>query len=208
MYSLCRKRLRYRENQTCYCKLPSLQCWWKWCSRRNVIRIFKSSSTNFEKWASSSKFHWSNIRHQFKYAFKNILSVFKMNLNDFIVIEIFFKNWSVAHCVRQFNLFTRRFFDMHFAKKTRFMTRVRKYFRCWLSDECYDDAVFESLLKEIFEENQKLFDVDNCGVSRSKIVVTTTIISNVSSYIFFNYNECGTRAQTYDSMCLWNIQTT
>lgn len=91
---------------------------------------------------------------------------------------------------------------MHLAKGTGFMTRVREYFRCWLSDGCYDDAALESLLKEIFGENQRLFDAESCGVSGTKVAVTATTISNASPYIFSNYNGCGTRAQTCGSMCL------
>lgn len=59
---------------------------------------------------------------------------------------IFLKQWSVTRCVRQFDIFTRNFFGMHLTKGKGFVTRVRDYFRCWLSDGRYDDAALESLL--------------------------------------------------------------
>ena len=83
-------------------------------------------------------------------------------------------------------------------KGTRLLTRLRDYFRCWLSDGRYDAELLEASLKDVFGEDRRLFDVDKGGVSGQKIAVTATTLSDASSYIFSNYNGrrrdrgCGT----------------
>lgn len=85
---------------------------------------------------------------------------------------------------------------MHLTKGKKFITRARDYLRCWLSDGCYDDAAFESLLKLIFGEKQRLFDTNSSNASGTKVAVTATTISDATPYIFSNYNGQGTRAKT------------
>lgn len=85
---------------------------------------------------------------------------------------------------------------MHLTKGKGFITRLRDYFRCWLSDGCYDDAALESSLKTIFGDNQKLFDNDDIGLPGTKVAVTATTISDASAFIFSNYNGTGTREKT------------
>ena len=57
---------------------------------------------------------------------------------------------------------------------------------------CYDVEVFETLLKENFENQQRMFDSlqPNPGV---KVAVTATTISDAFPFVFSNYNGIGTR---------------
>ena len=73
------------------------------------------------------------------------------------------------------------------------MTRLRDYLRCWLSDGCYDERVFEASLQELFGDRRRLFDADPSHTSRAKIAVTATTISNATPFIFSNYNGVGKR---------------
>ena len=96
---------------------------------------------------------------------------------------------------------------MHLTKGKKFVTRVRDYLRCWLSDGCYDDVVLESLFQEIFGKNQRLFDADGFNPSGTKVAVTATTISDATPYIFSNYNGRGIRAQTCGSILSDNETT-
>lgn len=78
------------------------------------------------------------------------------------------------------------------------LTRLRDFFRCWLSDGCYDVGALEIALKDLFGESQRVFDADSSGPSGQKVAVTATTLSDASTYIFSNYNGrprekgCGT----------------
>ena len=50
-------------------------------------------------------------------------------------------------------------------KGTGLLTRLRDYFCYWLSDGRYDAELLEASLKDVFGEDQRLFDVDKGGVS-------------------------------------------
>ena len=92
------------------------------------------------------------------------------------------------------------------------LTRLRDYFRCWLSDGCYDIELLERSLKEIFGSNRRLFDADTAGVSGQKVAVTATTLSDASTYIFSNYNgrprnrSCGESHGT-ESSDPWGLTT-
>jgi len=109
-------------------------------------------------------------------------------LGGLIVLGLFLKHWDIARCARIFDILIRDFFGIHITKGSGLLTRLRDWFRCWLSDGCYDVALLETSLKEIFGEDRRLFDVDRFGVSGQKIAVTATTLSDASTYLFSNYN--------------------
>jgi len=110
-----------------------------------------------------------------------------------IVLGLFLKHWDVPRCIRVFDILIRDFFGIHLTKGSGLLTRLRDWFRCWLSDGRYDVTALETSLKEIFGDDRRLFDVDRFGVSGQKIAVTATTLSDASTYIFSNYNGIGTR---------------
>lgn len=122
------------------------------------------------------------------------------------MIELFFKRWNIHRCTRIFDFFTRNFFDVHFIKERSIFIKMRDYFRCWFIDDCYDVAILKKTLKNVFESHQKLFDTNKFEISSSKIIVIATTISNVSIFVFSNYNEKKTRKKKCDkivSQKLW-----
>lgn len=105
-----------------------------------------------------------------------------------IVIGLFVKDWNIHHCTDIFDKLTRKFFGLHLTKGRGFVTRLRDYFGCWLSDGCYDVVVLEELLKVGFGAEQRLFDVNQHHASGCKVAVTATTLSDASAYFFTNYN--------------------
>lgn len=92
-------------------------------------------------------------------------------------------------------MFTRKFFGMQIAKSSSFLTRLRNSLRCWLKDGQYDVLTLECLLKAIYGDETRLFDIDH-NMSGTKVAVTATTISNASTYIFSNYNGAQERNKT------------
>ena len=105
-----------------------------------------------------------------------------------IVLGLFLKHWAVTECRRIFDTIIRDFFGIHITKGRGLMTRLRDLFRCWLSDGRYDVLALEASLKDVFEENRRLFDSDPSGISGQKVAVTATTLSDASTYVFSNYN--------------------
>lgn len=66
---------------------------------------------------------------------------------------------------------------------------MRDYFRCWLIDDCYNVAILEKTLKDVFEFQQRMFDTNEFEISSSKMIVIAITISNVSTFVFSNYND-------------------
>ena len=109
------------------------------------------------------------------------------------MIGLFLKCWDVATCIRTFDLLVRDFFGLHLTKGRGLITRLRNYFRCWLSDGCYDVNALERSLKDVFGEDRRMFDAPESGVSGCKVAVTATTISDAYTYVFSNYNGNGIR---------------
>jgi len=116
-----------------------------------------------------------------------------------IVLGIFIKLWDIGHCTEVFDTFTRQFFGVHLTKGRGFLSRVRDYFRCWLSDGCYNVVVLEEMLKSIFGAEQRIFDINTQRVSGCKVAVTATTLSDASAYLFTNYNGGGIRERNCGS---------
>ena len=110
-----------------------------------------------------------------------------------IVLGLFLKHWDVSRCMRVFDVLIRDFFGIHMTKGSGVLTRLRDWFRCWLSDGRYDVSMLEASLKDVFGDDRRIFDVDRYGASGRKVVVTATTLSDASTYIFSNYNGIGTR---------------
>ena len=106
---------------------------------------------------------------------------------------MFLKCWGVDKCIQTFDLLVRDFFGLHLTQGRGLVTRVRNYFRCWLSDGCYDVDALEKSLKDVFGEETRMFDAPESGVSGSKVAVTATTISDAFTYVFSNYNGSGSR---------------
>ena len=111
------------------------------------------------------------------------------------------KHWDVARCTRIFDILVRDFFGIHLTKGSGLLIRLRDWFRCWLSDGCYDANALENSLKDTLGEDRRMFDIDRFGVSGSKVAVTATTLSNTSTYIFSNYNGNCPREKSC-GMCL------
>lgn len=116
-----------------------------------------------------------------------------------IVLGIFIKLWDIGHCTEVFDTFTRQFFGVHLTKGRGFLSRVRDYFRCWLSDGCYNVVVLEEMLKSIFGAEQRIFDINTKRISGCKVAVTATTLSDASAYLFTNYNGGGIRERNCGS---------
>ena len=124
----------------------------------------------------------------------------KQITDELIVIDIFVKCWNIRHCTKIFDIFTRKFFDVHLTKERDFLTRLRDYFRCWLSDECYDVVVLKELLKNVFEADQRMFDINKEDFFECKIAVTATTLSDAFVYLFINYNDDEIKERNCDSL--------
>ncbi|KAL9128704.1 MAG: hypothetical protein Q9217_002665 [Psora testacea] len=127
----------------------------------------------------------------------NFFNVGRRCAGGLIVLGLFFKNWDTYECTRIFDILVRDFFGMHLTKGHGLLARLRDHFRSWLSDGCYDVKGLEDALKEKFGEQRRIFEADGqnpCGV---KVAVTATTISDAYTYIFSNYNGCGTRNNDY-----------
>ncbi|KAL8939686.1 MAG: hypothetical protein Q9216_003226 [Gyalolechia sp. 2 TL-2023] len=115
-----------------------------------------------------------------------------------ITLGLFLKHWTIDDCIKTFDTFTRQLFGVHLTKGRKIWTRLRDYFRCWLSDGCYDIDDLEALLKDVFGAEQRMFDADRAGIAGCKVAVTGTTISDATAFIFSNYNGHGKRGKTCD----------
>ena len=106
-----------------------------------------------------------------------------------IVIDMFIKKWDIRYCTQIFDIFTRKFFEVHFIKGRSFFTRLRNYFRCWFNDGCYDVVILKDFFKNVFDVDQRMFDINKQCVFECKITMTATTLSNASTYLFINYND-------------------
>ncbi|KAL6716956.1 hypothetical protein ACLMJK_004869 [Lecanora helva] len=112
-----------------------------------------------------------------------------------IVLGLFLKHWDVSRCIRVFDVLIRDFFGIHMTQGSGLLPRLRDWFRCWLSDGCYDVGALEASLKDVFGDDQRMFDINRSGPSSTKVAVTATTLSDASTYIFSNYNGVGTRGR-------------
>ena len=116
-----------------------------------------------------------------------------MKAGGLIIIGLFLKHWSIVRCIDMFDKFTSQFFGVHLTKGKSFLTRLRDYIRCWISDGCYDVGKLEMALKEVFGVGTRMFDTSYGALSGTKVAVTATTISNAFACLFSNYNGVGTR---------------
>lgn len=109
-----------------------------------------------------------------------------------IVLSLFLRNWNVQKSSTVFDTLSRKFFSKNPRQSRSPFAILRRAIYCWLSDGCYDVAAYEESLKESFGHEQRMFrQVES--VSRSKVAVTATSISDASPFIFSNYNGAGMR---------------
>ena len=127
---------------------------------------------------------------------KYIFLICRLYTNDvggLIILGLFLKHWDISRCTRVFDILIRDFFGIHITRGSGLLTRLRDWFRYWLSDGCYDVTTLETSLKEIFGDDRRIFDVDRFGASGQKVAVTATTLSDATTYIFSNYNSTGIR---------------
>ena len=104
------------------------------------------------------------------------------------MIGLFLKHWDVGTCIQLFVSLVRDFFGFHVTSGRGLLTRLRDYFRCWLTDGCYDADLLERTLKNMFGELPRMFGTHDQLASESKVAVTATTISDAFTHIFTNYN--------------------
>lgn len=109
-------------------------------------------------------------------------------IGGLIVIGLFLKHWTVAASVELFDSLVRDFFGMHLTSGRGLITRLRNYFRCWLTDGCYDAERLERTLKTMFGELPRMFGAQGQHMAGCKVAVTATTISDAFTHIFTNYN--------------------
>ena len=106
------------------------------------------------------------------------------------MLGLFLEKWRVSRGVELFKELTMRFFGN---KSKTVLSKLHQYVRGVVSDGFYDTAEMEASLKAQFGEIKRVFDFPSNGVSRCKVAVTATTITNALSYIFSNYNGIGLR---------------
>ena len=111
---------------------------------------------------------------------------------------MFIKEWNIRYCTQIFNIFTRKFFEIHLIKDRSFFTQLRNYFRCWFNNDCYNVVVLKNLFKNVFDVDQRIFDINEQCVFECKIAMTATTLSNASTYLFINYNDDESRIKNCD----------
>ncbi|KAK5163302.1 hypothetical protein LTR04_002627 [Oleoguttula sp. CCFEE 6159] len=131
-----------------------------------------------------------------------------------IVLILFLYRWDATRCSETFELIVKQFFSSRQGAAASLLSRLRGYFKCWISDGCYDTAALESCLKGVFGPSRRMFDAPMSGPSGTKVAVTATSISDASPFLFSNYNSPGTRKRAcgykllrhenvQDEVCVW-----
>jgi hypothetical protein len=81
-----------------------------------------------------------------------------------------------AKCSEMFDNLARRLFGHNQKTASSLITRLKKYFRCWILDGVYDPVIFEDSLKETFGSDRRLFSTSEGQISGSKAAVITASI--------------------------------
>lgn len=115
-----------------------------------------------------------------------------MTQGGLIVLGLFLRQWSVAQCAQNFGSLTREFFQAQERNRGGLFRRVRRVIKCWMSDAYYDAVKFETTLKKIFGERNRVFG-SQFPQPTTKVAVTATTISDALPYLFSNYNGVGKR---------------
>ena len=111
------------------------------------------------------------------------------------MLGLFLRHWSIPHCTTLFEVLTKKFFRQRRSTDQTFFGSFRHALKCWLQDGRYNVSTLESCLKETFGPHSRMFDSVSNEITRAKVAVTASNISDASAYVFSNYNGLGQRAK-------------
>ena len=97
--------------------------------------------------------------------------------------------------MKLFEVLTKKFFCQGRSTDQTFLGAFRHALKCWLHDGRYNVSTLESCLKETFGPHSRMFDSVSNEITRAKVAVTASNISDASAYVFSNYNGSGQRAK-------------
>ena len=111
-----------------------------------------------------------------------------------IVCILFLRRVPVAQCVQIFDTLARKLFERPQGRRN-IVTKLRLFLKGWYSDGHYDVTTLEDYLKKNLGIDDRMFDYQP-SILATKVDVIAATIGKVSSIIFTNYNESGTRKET------------
>jgi Patatin-like phospholipase len=123
--------------------------------------------------------------------------VFGTSIGGLILLDIFSLRTELSDCQRRFEYLASEIFPSRVKSGFSICSIVREIFSRWFLDRRHDPFILESILKQTFGTQRRLFDVCHPESAGIKLGITATTAADARLCLFTNYN--GQRERRSDS---------